>query len=96
MSSAEGRVVDLTQTTPPSTPTSRRSPSPSSTSALNTQKTKTKEDTMVKDSTAKKKKKKASENNSETENTEITVDPRTLCKQEMVVGNREDLKTLQE
>ena len=51
---------------------------------------------MVKDSTAKKKKKKASENNSETENTEITVDPRTLCKQEMVVGNRKDLKTLQE
>lgn len=51
---------------------------------------------MVKDSTAKKKKKKASENNSETENTEITVDPRTLCKQEMTVGNREDLKTLQE
>ena len=52
---------------------------------------------MVKDSTTKKKKKKkASENNSETENTEITVDPRTLCKQEMTVGNREDLKTLQE
>ena len=93
MNSSEGRVVDLTQTSPPSTPTSRRSPSPT---ALNTQKTKTKEDTMVKDSTAKKKKKKASENNSETENTEITVDPRTLCKQEMTVGNREDLKTLQE
>ena len=94
MNSSEGRVVDLTQTSPPSTPTSRRSPSPS---ALNTQKTKTKEDTMVKDSTTKKKKKKkASENNSETENTEITVDPRTLCKQEMTVGNREDLKTLQE
>ena len=85
--------MDLTQTSPPSTPTSRRSPSPS---ALNTQKTKTKEDTMVKDSTTKKKKKKASENNSETENTEITVDPRALCKQEMVIGNREDLKTLQE
>ena len=85
--------MDLTQTSPPSTPTSRRSPSPT---ALNTQKTKTKEDTMVKDNTAKKKKKKASENNSETENTEITVDPRALCKQEMVVGNREDLKTLQE
>ena len=51
----------------------------------------------MKDNTAKKKKK-ASEMkiNSETENTEITVDPRTLCKQEMVVGNREDLKTLQE
>ena len=88
--------MDLTQTTPPSTPTSRRSPSPSPTSALNTQKTKTKEDTM-KDNTAKKKKKGSEMKiNSETENTEITVDPRTLCKQEMVVGNREDLKTLQE
>ena len=87
--------MDLTQTTPPSTPTSRRSPSPSPTSALNTQKTKTKEDTM-KDNTAKKKKGSEMKINSETENTEITVDPRTLCKQEMVVGNREDLKTLQE
>ena len=86
MSNPERREeVDLTQTTPPSTPTSRRSPSP------------TMEDTM-KDSTAKKKKKKAPEmkNNSETEeNTEITVDPRTMCKQEMEVGNREDLTTLQ-
>ena len=84
--------MDLTQTTPPSTPTSRRSPSP--TLALNTHKTM--EDTM-KDSTAKKKKKAPEmKNNSETEeNTEITVDPRTMCKQEMEVGNREDLTTLQ-
>ena len=54
------------------------------------------EDTM-KDSTAKKKKKAPEmKNNSETEeNTEITVDPRTMCKQEMEVGNREDLTTLQ-
>ena len=85
MSNPERREeVDLTQTTPPSTPTSRRSPSP------------TMEDTM-KDSTAKKKKKAPEmKNNSETEeNTEITVDPRTMCKQEMEVGNREDLTTLQ-